>query len=92
MLAPGVVVLVALGLYALIGGAGQVVRWRQTVKAFPALRARVMDTHGQLLSAEELSRFAVGLRAELQHHPENLQNWLILCRLGVVLNNAELAT
>lgn len=93
-LAPGVVALlvVALGLYALTGGAGQVVRWRQTVEAFASLRARVMDTHGQPLSAEELSRFAVGLRAELHHDPQNLQNWLILGRLGVVLNNAELAT
>ncbi|MBT9431604.1 c-type cytochrome biogenesis protein CcmI [Candidatus Sodalis endolongispinus] len=95
LLAPGVVVLlvVALGLYALTGGAGQVVRWRQTVDAFASLRARVMDImHGQPLSAEELSRFAVGLRAELHHDPQNLQNWLILGRLGVVLNNAELAT
>lgn len=93
-LAPGVVALlvVTLGLYALTGGAGQVVRWRQTVEAFASLRARVMDTHGQPLSAEELSRFAVGLRAELHHDPQNLQNWLILGRLGVVLNNAELAT
>ncbi|WP_438806349.1 tetratricopeptide repeat protein [Sodalis sp. (in: enterobacteria)] len=83
---------VALGLYALTGEAGQVVHWRQTVEAFPALRARVMDTHGHPLSAEELSRFAVGLRAKLQHHPENLQNWLIRGRLGVVPNNVELAT
>ncbi|MGP4139333.1 c-type cytochrome biogenesis protein CcmI [Sodalis praecaptivus] len=94
VLIPGVVVLlaVALGLHGLTGGASQVLRWRQTVNEFPALRARVLTTQGPPLSAEALSRFAVGLRAELQQHPANKQNWLILGRLGVVLNNADMAT
>ncbi|MEN3260626.1 c-type cytochrome biogenesis protein CcmI [Sodalis endosymbiont of Spalangia cameroni] len=94
VLIPGVVVLltVALGLYGLTGGASQVLRWRQTVNEFPALRARVLTPQGPPLSAEALSRFAVGLRAELQQHPADKQNWLILGRLGVVLNNADMAT
>ncbi|CAK8741847.1 hypothetical protein SODG_005165 [Sodalis praecaptivus] len=96
VLIPGVVVLLAvalgLGLYGLTGGASQVLRWRQTVNEFPALRARVLTTQGPPLSAEALSRFAVGLRAELQQHPADKQNWLILGRLGVVLNNADMAT
>lgn len=87
VLIPGVV-----ALYGLTGGASQVLRWRQTVNEFPALRARVLTTQGPPLSAEALSRFAVGLRAELQQHPADKQNWLILGRLGVVLNNADMAT
>lgn len=92
VLIPGVVLLLALGLYGLTGGASRVLRWRQAVNEFPALRARVLTTPGQPLSAEALSRFAVGLRAELQQHPADKQNWLILGRLGVVLNNADMAT
>lgn len=92
MLISGVVLLLALGLYGLTGGASQVLRWWQAVNEFPALRARVLTTQGQPLSAEALSRFAVGLRAELQQHPADKQNWLILGRLGVVLNNADMAT
>lgn len=88
----GVLLAVALGLYGLTGGVSQVLRWRQTVNEFPALRVRVSTTQGQPLSAEALSRFAVGLRAELQQHPAGKQNWLILGRLGVVLNNADMAT
>ncbi|WP_406702589.1 hypothetical protein [Sodalis sp.] len=79
----GLLLAVALGMHGLTGGASQVLRRRQTVNEFP---------QGQPLSTEVLSRFAVDLRAELQQHPEDKQNWLILGRLGVVLDNIDMVT
>jgi len=93
-LAPGVVALVVmtLGLYAWTGAAPQVWRWQRAVAEMPALRARIMAPEARQLSPEELARFAVGLRASLHSQPDNLQNWLILGRIGVVLDNAAMAT
>jgi cytochrome c-type biogenesis protein CcmI len=93
-LLPGVValVVVTLGLYAGTGGLGQLWRWRQTVAELPALRARIMDPRARQLTPGELSDFAVGLRASLQRRPDNVQDWLILGRIGVVLKDASMAT
>ncbi|NDL65338.1 c-type cytochrome biogenesis protein CcmI [Acerihabitans arboris] len=85
-------VVVTLAFYAWTGGALQVWRWQQTVADLPALRARIMDPGARQLSARELARFAVGLRASLQAHPQNTRDWLILGRIGVVMNNAPMAT
>lgn len=94
VLLPGVVLLlvVTLGFYAWTGGAGQWLGWQRTVDEMPALRARIMDPHARQLAPDELANFAIGLRASLQNQPENLQDWLILGRLGVVLNDAPMAT
>ncbi|WP_413727930.1 c-type cytochrome biogenesis protein CcmI [Sodalis sp. RH19] len=94
VLIPGAaaLVLVTLAFYAWTGGAFQVWRWQQTVAEMPALRARIMDPHASQLSAQELARFAVGLRASLREHPQQTQDWLILGRIGVVMNDAAMAT
>ncbi|WP_413739100.1 c-type cytochrome biogenesis protein CcmI [Sodalis sp. RH21] len=94
VLAPGAaaLVVVTLALYAWTGGAQQVWRWQRTVADMPALRARIMDPAAKQLTPGELAQFAVGLRASLQRQPQNLQDWLILGRIGVVLNNVAMAT
>ncbi len=94
VLIPGVasLLLVTLAFYAWTGGALQVWRWQQTVAEMPALRARIMDPRATQLSARELARFAVGLRASLREHPRRTQDWLILGRIGVVMNDAAMAT
>ncbi|WP_213990134.1 c-type cytochrome biogenesis protein CcmI [Sodalis sp. dw_96] len=91
---PGVValVVVTLGFYAGTGGMGQLWRWQRTVDELPALRARIMDPKARQLTPEELSHFAVGLRASLQRQPDNLRDWLILGRIGVVLKDASMVT
>ncbi len=94
MLTPGVVVLVVitLGLCAWTGAVPQVWRWQRTVDEMPALKARIMAPNARQLSPDELARFAIGLRASLNSRPDNIQNWLILGRIGVVLDDAAMAT
>ncbi len=94
VLLPGVagLLVVTLGFYAAAGGMVQLWRWRQTVAELPALRARIMDPQARQLTPGDLSRFAIGLRASLQQRPDNLQDWLILGRIGVVLKDASMAT
>lgn len=82
---------VTLTMYALSGGARQVWRWQQLVDNMPALRARIMDPAAPPLSARELAQFATGLRASLAKQPQNSRDWLILGRIGVLLNDAPMA-
>lgn len=93
-LLPGVVVLIvaSLGMYLKSGGLTQVASWIEVQQAYPELRARVMDPQGKPLSMEELARLQLGLRTALQSEPDNLNDWTMLGRLGMVLNNAASAS
>lgn len=94
LLLPGVVVLVAasLGMYLKSGGLAQVANWMQVQQDYPELRARVMDPQAKPLTMEELARLQLGLRTALQSEPDNLNDWTMLGRLGMVLNNAASAS
>lgn len=92
-LLPGALVLVlaSLGLYLQTGGLPQVLAWQQVKNELPALRAQVMDPNAKPLSMEQLARLALGIRSELQQDPQNVNDWMMLGRLGMVLNNAATA-
>ncbi|HAB74221.1 MULTISPECIES: c-type cytochrome biogenesis protein CcmI [Pantoea] len=94
VLLPGVVALIAvsLGFYLKSGGLTQVAGWMQVQQDYPALRARVMDPQAKPLTMEELARLQLGLRTALQAQPDNLNDWTMLGRLGMVLNNAASAS
>ncbi|MGP4130393.1 c-type cytochrome biogenesis protein CcmI [Pantoea tagorei] len=94
LLLPGVVALIAvsLGFYLKSGGLAQVAGWIQVQQEYPALRARVMDPQAKPLTMEELARLQLGLRTALQSEPDNLNDWTMLGRLGMVLNNAASAS
>ncbi|PNK64915.1 MULTISPECIES: c-type cytochrome biogenesis protein CcmI [Pantoea] len=94
VLLPGVVALIAvsLGFYLKSGGLTQVAGWMQVQQEYPALRARVMDPQAKPLTMEELARLQLGLRTALQAQPDNLNDWTMLGRLGMVLNNAASAS
>lgn len=94
ILLPGVIVLivVSLGTYLKTGGLAQFTGWMQVQQAYPELRARLMDPGAKPLSMEELARLQLGLRTALQTEPDNLADWTMLGRLGMVLNNAEMAS
>ncbi|OQP32456.1 c-type cytochrome biogenesis protein CcmI [Pantoea latae] len=94
VLLPGVVVLIAvsLGMYLKSGGLAQVAGWMQVQQEYPALRAQVMDPQAKPLTMEELARLQLGLRTALQSEPDNLNDWTMLGRLGMVLNNAASAS
>ena len=94
VLLPGVLLLVAasLGMYLKSGGLTQVASWIAVQQEYPSLRARVMDPQAKPLTMEELARLQLGLRSALQSDPDNLNDWTMLGRLGMVLNNAASAS
>ncbi|CNC61096.1 VacJ lipoprotein [Yersinia intermedia] len=94
MLLPGVVILVvvAVGLYLKIGGLAQVQAWHQVEAQMPELRARVANERAQPLSTEEIARLGLGLRTSLQQDAGNVNDWMMLGRVGMALNNATTAT
>lgn len=94
VLLPGVAILllVSTGFYVKSGGLQQVLAWQQVQNDLPALRAQVMDPQARPLSMEQLARLALGIRSQLQRTPDNLDDWKMLGRLGMVLNNPGMAS
>lgn len=93
-LVPGVLVLavVAVGLYLKTGGLVQVRAWHQVESQLPELRKRVADERAQPLTQEEIARLGLGLRTALQDDDRNINDWMLLGRVGMALNNATTAT
>ena len=91
---PGAVLLVAVsvGSYLKTSGLAQVHAWRQATAETPALLKRVLDPQAAPLTMEEMARLGLGLRTRLQQQPDNLEGWMMLGRIGMVLNNATTAT
>ncbi|EPC4490047.1 c-type cytochrome biogenesis protein CcmI [Serratia liquefaciens] len=93
-LVPGValLVVVTLGFYLKTGGLAQVLDWQQVEAQMPDLRARVANERAQPLSMEEIARLGLGLRTALQQDERNINDWMMLGRVGMALNNATTAT
>lgn len=91
---PGAVVLVAvtLGVFFKTSSLQQVSEWQQVTAQTPELLQRAMKPGSQPLSMNDLSHLALGLRTRLQAQPDNLESWVVLGRIGVVLNNYTLAS
>ncbi|WP_164716920.1 cytochrome c-type biogenesis protein CcmH [Cedecea lapagei] len=91
---PGALLLVAVsvGSFLKTSGLGQVQAWRQATAETPALLKRVLDPQAAPLTMEEMARLGLGLRTRLQQQPDNLEGWMMLGRIGMVLNNATTAT
>nr|WP_314420889.1 cytochrome c-type biogenesis protein CcmH [uncultured Erwinia sp.] len=94
VLLPGgvLLVIISVGFYLKTGGLSQVLAWQQVKNDLPALRRQVMDPQAAPLSREQLAQLALGIRSELLQEPHNLNDWMMLGRLGMVLNNAAIAT
>lgn len=94
VLLPGLIVLllVSVGFYLKTGGLAQLAGWVSVQQEYPQLRARLMDPKAAPLTMEELARLQLGLRTALQDDPQNLNDWTMLGRLGMVLNNATNAS
>ncbi|TQI81496.1 cytochrome c-type biogenesis protein CcmI [Serratia fonticola] len=93
-LVPGVMVLVvvAVGFYLKTGGLAQVMAWHQVESQMPELRERVANERAKPLSMEEIARLGLGLRTSLQNDDRNINDWMMLGRVGMALNNATTAT
>ncbi|EAV4984482.1 tetratricopeptide repeat protein, partial [Salmonella enterica] len=91
---PGVVIalVVAAISYSQTGSYQQVRAWRQATALTPVLLERALDPKSQPLNEEEMARLALGLRTRLQNDAGNVEGWLMLGRIGMVLGNAGTAT
>ncbi|WP_241608756.1 c-type cytochrome biogenesis protein CcmI [Rosenbergiella australiborealis] len=94
VLLPVILVLIAVSvaMYLKTGGILQQMELSQVQQDYPQLRARLMDPNAEHLTMGELQQFALGLRATLQDEPNNVEDWAMLGRLGMVLNNSQLAS
>ncbi|EBH8966555.1 cytochrome c-type biogenesis protein CcmH [Salmonella enterica] len=78
--------------YSQTGSYQQVRAWQQATAQTPGLLARALDPQAQPLNEEEMARLALGLRTRLQNDAGNVEGWLMLGRIGMVLGNAGTAT
>lgn len=91
---PGIVVALVVGAvsYYETGNYKQVQVWQQATAQAPALLERALDPKADPLNEEDMTRLALGLRTRLQAAPANVEGWIMLGRIGMVLGNASTAT
>ncbi len=91
---PGSVVALIAGAvsYYETGSYKQVQVWQQATAQAPALLERALDPKADPLNEEDMTRLALGLRTRLQADPTNVEGWIMLGRIGMVLGNASTAT
>lgn len=91
---PGIVVALIVGAvsYYETGSYKQVQVWQQATAQAPALLERALDPKADPLNEEDMTRLALGLRTRLQVDPTNVEGWIMLGRIGMVLGNASTAT
>ncbi|GAL43321.1 cytochrome c-type biogenesis protein CcmH [Citrobacter werkmanii] len=91
---PGIVVALVVGVvsYYQTGNYKQVQVWQQATAQAPALLERALDPKADPLNEEDMTRLALGLRTRLQSDAGNVEGWIMLGRIGMVLGNASTAT
>ncbi|EKT65098.1 cytochrome c biogenesis protein CcmH [Providencia burhodogranariea] len=91
---PGIVIALGVGAIAYyeVGSYSKVVDWNVAYQQAPALLDRALDPSEPPLNNEEMEHLALGLRTRLQEEPQNVDAWVMLGRIGMVLNNATTAT
>lgn len=57
----------------------------------PHLQQRLAEEQQKPLTTDELHRFIIALRADLQKNPENHQNWWLLGQIAMAAGNGQLA-
>ncbi|AYN29469.1 MULTISPECIES: cytochrome c-type biogenesis protein CcmH [Buttiauxella] len=92
--APGAVILlvVSSGVYLKTSDIKQVRAWQKVSNQTPQLLQRALDPQARPLNMPEMANLGLGLRTQLQHEPNNIEGWMMLGRIGMVLNNASTAT
>ncbi len=92
-LLPGILILmlVPLILYVKTGALTQVQAWQQLMTQMPQWRARIANPHAVPLNLEEMAQFGLGLRTLLQFDGDNINDWMMLGRVAMILNNISTA-
>jgi cytochrome c-type biogenesis protein CcmI len=82
---------VAGGSYWQANEIGELKHWQRANEQLAELGKRVVVEADPSVTAEELQRFALGLRTRLWHQPEAPEGWLLLGRLHASLNRLDSA-
>ncbi|HGH5397494.1 TPA: c-type cytochrome biogenesis protein CcmI [Raoultella planticola] len=92
-LLPGALVLMALssGIFLKTSDFGQVLLWQQAGCDYPTLLRQVKDPTAAPLRMDQIAQLRLGLRSQLQDHPDDLAGWQLLGRIGLLLNDGETA-
>ncbi|MBB1201423.1 cytochrome c biogenesis protein CcmH [Enterobacteriaceae bacterium 89] len=78
-------------LMAYTGNPGQVQAWQKTASQTDRLLQQYAQDPEAAKDPDFLSRLALGLRTRLQSHPEDVNGWMQLGRIGAQMKNAQLA-
>lgn len=93
LLLPGALALVVIsvGVFLKTTDIGELASLRLAQNALPTLMTRSLDLAERPLRIDEVEQLALGLRSHLQAAPDDLDAWRMLGRIGMVLNNGEMA-
>lgn len=92
-LLPGalILVVVSLGVYLKTSSPGALLAWQQAREHYPQLMQQVRDPGAAPLRDDQLAELALGLRSHLEDTPANPAGWRMLGRIGITLNDNEMA-
>lgn len=93
ILLPGALALVVIsvGVFWKTADVGEVANLRLAQEALPTLVTRLLDRTQPPLRTDEVEQLALGLRSHVQTAPDDLDAWRMLGRIGMVMNNGEMA-
>ncbi len=90
---PGLFLLIvgSLALYSRVGAYEEVQHWQNTLQRYPALQRQLFKDSDSEATEQNLRDIMLGLRTNLQDNSEDPQGWLLYARLGMILENTDLA-
>lgn len=89
VLLPGVVILfsVSLMVYFSVGNYSKVEEWQAVVERLPELRKQLAEFGPEGIEPNQIAALAVGVRSELERQPKNVDDWVLLGRLGMYMGD-----
>ena len=93
LLLPGALALVviSLGVFLKTTDIGEVLTLRLAQNELPGLIQRALNPAERPLRTDEVEQLGLGLRSHVQTSPDDLDAWRLLGRVGMVLNNGDMA-
>ncbi|CAH9057179.1 c-type cytochrome biogenesis protein CcmI [Pseudoalteromonas holothuriae] len=77
--------------YQFMGSQQQIENWYDAIEKLPEYGERAVLQQGEVLSANELQAFALGLRTKLANSGDDAVAWMLLGRVAMSLNDYQMA-
>lgn len=89
VLLPGIAILfsVSLMVYFSVGSYSKVEQWLAVVERLPELRRQWAKFGPEGIENHHIAALAVGVRSQLERQPENIDDWILLSRLGIYMGD-----